>query len=792
MRSPRRSRRWPPTTSTYEQAKAAARDEYATLDIVDDVFPQDEVLIENGDAFPNVWADKIERETRGLVDIASAADSLADVKRAALDLSSPIAPDVWARGLPLTFEEARRVTMATVIGETLTFASTRSAATEPTGRYARALLAWARAEAYLKFSVSYKSQLRSRIGEIRRGDLVVDRAAYQELLGTGFLEFKRVLLDSAISDPDHLGKSMAALILNTPGQFYRVVGSGIRDEWPAEGRAAFLTQLNLVETQIIASIFPEQKIWRAFLWAHERNFLSAAGREAWEAIKDNALTMLAMVVAIIIAQAIPGVNIAVDLALIVMFGWSILDAVFQLASALKAIITARTVADMERVSAGLATVLAGTIAELFITAATWGMGRAAKYFAKVKKAEKYLQKHGNSKEAEDVLRRSGGNVDEAEKILQQRRAAERREAERQRQEAKRKAYEQERERLRREKQERQRAEADARRERAEAEAREREQRQAADKAERERREAEKQKREAAEKAERERRQAAEKAEREEREAAARKAREEAQARRRQERQEAADKKARERQEAAERRRQAEEQKEAKRKLDEQDAQRREAERADLARQRAANLDEIAAIDREIAKHEARRKGYAADADRIRSERKTADWEAKAANKDRQARNEAGHRDEWQEKRRKPAGDNDRINREIAKSRIGPRPSQPHGGSYDEIPTAGGQVNHIPPQSVLPARITYGKGPAVWMETADHMKTSSWGSGAIKAPPQYPYKTAEQWRAAQQDLINKGKLKEAVQMDIDDIRFKFGSKYERGIGEMLAYIQRSGF
>jgi hypothetical protein len=576
---------------------------------------------------------------------------------------------------------------------------------------------------------------------------------------------------------------MAALILNTPGQFYRVVGSGIKYEWPAEGRAAFLTQLNLVETQIIASILPEQKIWRAFLWAHERDFLSAAGREAWKAIKDNALTMLAMVVAIIIAQAIPGVNIAVDLALIVMFGWSILDAVFQLASALKAIITARTVADMERVSARLATVLAGTIAELFITAATWGMGRAAKYFAKVKKAEKYLQKHGNSKEAEDVLWRAGGNVDEAEKILQQRRAAERREAERQRQEAKRKAYEQERERLRREKEERQRAEADARRERAKAEAREREQRQAADKAERERREAEK--------AERERRRAAEKAEREEREAAARKAREEAQARRRQERQEAADKRARERQEAAERRRQAEEQKAAKRKLDEQDAQRREAERADLARQRAANLDEIAIYDREIAKHDARSKKYAAEAARIR-ENKGPDWEANAAHKVRQAQNEAKLRDDWQAKRRKPASDNDRINREIAQTRIGPRPSQPHGGSYDEIPTAGGQVNHIPPQSVLPTRITYGKGPAVWMETADHMKTCSWGSGAIKAPPQYPYKTAEQWRAAQQELIKQQRFKDAVQMDIDDIRFKFGSKYERGIGEMLAYIQRASF
>ena len=64
--------------------------------------------------------------------------------------------------------------------------------------------------------------------------------------------------------------------------------------------------------------------------------------------------------------------------------------------------------------------------------------------------------------------------------------------------------------------------------------------------------------------------------------------------------------------------------------------------------------------------------------------------------------------------------------------------------------------------------------AVWMETVDHRKTASWGSS----------KRAEAYRAKQDALINSGKLREAIQMDIDDIRSLFGNKYDANIKQML--------
>jgi len=63
-----------------------------------------------------------------------------------------------------------------------------------------------------------------------------------------------------------------------------------------------------------------------------------------------------------------------------------------------------------------------------------------------------------------------------------------------------------------------------------------------------------------------------------------------------------------------------------------------------------------------------------------------------------------------------------------------------------------------------------------METQDHMKTKSWGSS----------KKAVQYRQIQKGLIEKGEFIKAQQMDIDDIRTKFDTKYDDAIQQMLEY------
>jgi len=61
-----------------------------------------------------------------------------------------------------------------------------------------------------------------------------------------------------------------------------------------------------------------------------------------------------------------------------------------------------------------------------------------------------------------------------------------------------------------------------------------------------------------------------------------------------------------------------------------------------------------------------------------------------------------------------------------------------------------------------------------MSTADHRRTASWGSSDA----------AKVYRQRQADLIDSGRIRDAVQMDIDDLRSKFKNKYNTHINEML--------
>jgi hypothetical protein len=88
-------------------------------------------------------------------------------------------------------------------------------------------------------------------------------------------------------------------------------------------------------------------------------------------------------------------------------------------------------------------------------------------------------------------------------------------------------------------------------------------------------------------------------------------------------------------------------------------------------------------------------------------------------------------------------------------------------------------NHSPADAISPFRRN--DGPAFQMDPTDHRQMSSTGSSA----------SAKAWRKKQQDLIAQGKLREAVQMDIDEARRLFGNKYDDAIQEMLDYITSIG-
>lgn len=86
-----------------------------------------------------------------------------------------------------------------------------------------------------------------------------------------------------------------------------------------------------------------------------------------------------------------------------------------------------------------------------------------------------------------------------------------------------------------------------------------------------------------------------------------------------------------------------------------------------------------------------------------------------------------------------------------------------------------EVHHIPADSA--SSLERNDGPAIKMEKEDHQQTASWGSS----------RDAREYCAKQKELIEQGKFRETVQMDIDDIRSKFDNKYDGAITEMLTYV-----
>ena len=107
----------------------------------------------------------------------------------------------------------------------------------------------------------------------------------------------------------------------------------------------------------------------------------------------------------------------------------------------------------------------------------------------------------------------------------------------------------------------------------------------------------------------------------------------------------------------------------------------------------------------------------------------------------------------------------------------------YGGSYKDCKklstglSGHEEVHHIPAASI--SSISYNDSPAITMSKADHQNTASYDSKA----------GARAYRQKQNDLIQQGRFQEALQMDIEDIRFKFGNKYDQGINAVIIYTQQ---
>jgi len=213
--------------------------------------------------------------------------------------------------------------------------------------------------------------------------------------------------------------------------------------------------------------------------------------------------------------------------------------------------------------------------------------------------------------------------------------------------------------------------------------------------------------------------------------------------------------------------------------------------ADLNQRLAANQKRIAEIDRASAEHFEKSRDYARKADDL-ARQDGQGFPERSRTAARQANNESilARKDEVERSRLQ--GENDRIANELnppKAPKAGPPPGRPHGGAYRDMEAWGGERHHVPPDSVT--GLSYEEGPAIWMETADHQALNSSGNRRF-SPIQKDGRwisSGSDWRDLQEELIRKGNVDEAIDMEVEDIRLKFGDKYEDGIKQMLEYRKK---
>jgi pretoxin HINT domain-containing protein len=99
-----------------------------------------------------------------------------------------------------------------------------------------------------------------------------------------------------------------------------------------------------------------------------------------------------------------------------------------------------------------------------------------------------------------------------------------------------------------------------------------------------------------------------------------------------------------------------------------------------------------------------------------------------------------------------------------------------GGMHGRLQPAGAgkQINHMPADASTGSLITKYSGPSIRMDTADHAQLYTTGSSYA----------SQAWRSWQQELVSQGRIDEAMQMDINDVRARFGTKYDSAITEMI--------
>ncbi|WP_213454371.1 HNH endonuclease [Rhizomonospora bruguierae] len=361
-------------------ARHLATTELDTLNALGGPAGAELALMTTPKGFPLTWGGRIGAALSLGADPAAILAEAMAMSAALTAQAAQLPPDIAAKGVPIPLAE-----LAALSTIELRYAHLRAPAGNSVGDFARATARYAQFRYVAAFAFTWEKLA----GEVRQavddGSYVPNATDYDDFVRNR----QRILRDlpalarerAAASEEDlhriegeSIGLQTAALLTGMAGGLS--AGLSVLDAWD-EGVALFTTAIRTADG-IVAAGSDGDRFAMALRWLWEAGYAGAAAGEMIDGLIANGPDLLLSLGAMVIAQMIPGVNVALDVYLMYKTGRDILQQLTELGLAVSEVFAARSVLEMQRASGRLARILTSGGIEIITTLVTEGIAAGAK------------------------------------------------------------------------------------------------------------------------------------------------------------------------------------------------------------------------------------------------------------------------------------------------------------------------------------------------------------------------------------------------------------------------------
>ena len=401
-------------------------------------------------AFPELWSERVYKALHLALDIDKLKQDAADEFAAVERVGERVPPYLLEHGLPTTLNQARALRRFS-----LGLSHARMTSPHIAKEFTRTVFGYMGAASNATFFVVWEKIATEVRDSVAEGEQIVTWTEYEQFRADQG-QILRGLPDRLRTTPwdDESLRVLEKDVLRLgDAVFLQAFASSLvglvslLDYWK-RGAAVFDARKREAGVEIARADW--DNLGRALTWAYEKGYFGDRGAEIWQAIKQNAWSIVVMAAGFIVVQFIPVLNVAVDVAIIVYSGIDALDAILSLKDAFVHVRDADSVESLERAAAELADKLVGDglrvlMDVIAIAAGVAGIGaklgqvkaanprisdqeavkqalreagaRERALVAGARAAEDFLARNGRSAVARLALERAAGNVQHAEVIL---------------------------------------------------------------------------------------------------------------------------------------------------------------------------------------------------------------------------------------------------------------------------------------------------------------------------------------------------------------------------------------